>query len=371
MPMAFDQPAAGAASPGAGATFEQTYATGETCGLVIENPRGRIRVTGWDRPEVYVRATKLPDSSLARYNATRIEAQQQGNSVYLRTVLDPTGQFSDRGSFQEVAAELVRAVAELMRNQNKPAPVEYEVRVPVQASLSLQSVSGDVVVEEVQGQVRAHTVSGNCAASRAQGDVELRTVSGELDGRDLSGRLDAESVSGDVTIEGQFDAVRAKSVSGSLDLAGPLAPSGSYDFHSVSGNVTLRVPPETGATIDVRGVSADVFSQLPCEVRHQVRRPGHVEWHGCLNGDGATIRYRTVSGHLRLLPLEAAAAATPATVTTAAIADPPAAPANPGEPDPAPVTTADADAEQLGILHALERGEISVEDALRRLEERR
>jgi hypothetical protein len=266
---------------------------------------------------------------------------------------------------------MIRAMAELIRNHNKPAPVEYEIHVPVQASLSLQGVSGDVVVEGVQGQVRAHTVSGNCAASRAEGDLELRTVSGDLNGRDLSGRLDAESVSGEVSVEGQFDTVRTKTVSGAIDLAGPLASAGSYEFHTVSGGVTLRLPPDTGASISVRGVSADVTCQLPCDVLHQARRPGQVEWQGRLNGDGAAVRYRTVSGHLHIVPL----AGTPvAPAAPAASPLPVASPASPppvlagGADQPAAAATSDDDAEQLQILHALERGELSVEDALRRLE---
>src|SRR5439155_7252511 len=192
----------------------------------VENPRGRIRVTGWDRPEVRVRATKQPDSSWVRFNATRIESRQDGNAVFLRTIVDPSGQFGDQATLQEVAAEMIRAVAELIRNHNQPAAVEYDVQVPFQAMLDLQGVSGDVVVEGVQGSVRAATVSGVGSVVNARGDLGLRTVSGDIDGRDLSGRLDVESVSGNVRVAGQFDTLRAKNVSGVLEVAGPFAQTG-------------------------------------------------------------------------------------------------------------------------------------------------
>jgi hypothetical protein len=366
MPASFDpqrDPAGPTGDTRSDDTFEQTYQTGESCRLQVDNPRGVIRVSAWDRPEVHVRATKLPDSSAARYAATRIEAQQDGATVVLRTVLDPAGPVGEAGTYPVLAAELVRAFADLIRT-NKPAAVDYEVRVPRSADLELHGVSSDVIVEGVRGAVRVATVSGSQSLANVEGSLGLRSVSGNVDGRGLRGPLDAESVSGDVRLDGSFVGARGRSVSGQVYLAGPLAADTGYEFHTVSGDVTLLVPSSTGATVDVHGVSPDVISELPGDVAQSARGPGFRAWRGRLNGGGAAIHFETVSGNLRLLPLDVQPAheapEPPAPAATVAGAAPEQRP----EPD-------DEESSQLTVLKALERGEISVDQALERLGARR
>lgn len=386
------------AGPAAETALNQSFSTGDTCRVIVDNPRGLIRVVGWDRPEVYVRATKLPDSSLARFQATRVTAEQHGNIVHLRTVVEPDGAFSPSGTPQSIAQEVFQAISEFVQ-QRKPAAVEYDVRVPRRAALEFKSVSADVDVQNVTGSIRTNTVSGSIGLEAVNSDVVLHSVSGNLAAQNLNGRLDVNTVSGDINVLGHLDASRVNSVSGSIELAGPLNPSSAYDFHSVSGGVTLRLPADSRVSVAVRGVSADVNGDLPTEVLVDTRRPGSREWKGLLNGGGASVNFQTVSGRVRLLrwtpsagptspsasptwgPPSTASEATTSTSAapqgegkeTTTTADPTPASAPPGFAAPTgfgfnesrpPAQSGD----QLEILRALERGELGVDEALRRLE---
>ena len=198
----------GAEQPGSETNFERSFPTGEHCRLTLENARGRVRITGWDGSEVQVRATKLHDTSgAARFHATRIEAQQQGDRVTVRTVLDWDLLLGERGLWHELAAEGVQALKELLRNNATPAEVVYDVHVPRQADLDVKGISSEIVVEDVQGAVHVGSVSGPCTLARVQGNLALSTVSGALAGQELAGRLEAKSVSGSVKLAGRLDAL--------------------------------------------------------------------------------------------------------------------------------------------------------------------
>src|SRR5579884_1868122 len=195
---------------GAETTVERTFSTGEYCRLVIENPRGRIRVAGWDRPEVVLRVTKLRNGSNApRFAATRIEIRHEGGTVYARTIVGDEIPFHDGGAWSELLAAAVRSLGETIRSALMPVEVDYDVQVPRHADLDLRAITSRVSVENVRGDVHLASVSGSQSLARVEGEVNLSTVSGEIEAHGLAGSLDAKSVSGSVSLDGRLDAVGA------------------------------------------------------------------------------------------------------------------------------------------------------------------
>jgi hypothetical protein len=97
-------------------------------------------------------------------------------------------------------------------------------------------------------------------------------------------------------------------------------------------------------TVSVRGLSSDVHASVP----HRVE--GSTDRRRLIVGDGAaTVNFNSMSGDLSVVSSRQAATEAPK-------------PAMPAGPAAAP--TAD---ERLAILDALEKGEIDVDEALRRL----
>lgn len=236
--------------------------------------------------------------------------------------------------------------------------VELEVRVemPAGAELRLDSVSGDVSVEDLHGAQRYNTVSGDISLSRGGGDIRINAVSGDITQRATAPlAMRVETVSGDVSVVGpMLQGVRANTVSGDLEVEGQLEDRGEYRLETVSGDVTFGLL--GGAVFEVRGIASDVSSDLDhrIEGRQDRRRV-------TIGGGGPTVSFNSMSGDLsinrprrldRMVPQPPAPASAPA---------PRPAPA-PSAPRPAPSAQ-----EQLGILQALERGEIDVEEASRRL----
>lgn len=231
--------------------------------------------------------------------------------------------------------------------------VEFDIVLPHAARVDVNAVSADVDVNGMVGDQSYRTVSGDIVLVRTGGRLNLTTVSG-----------DAE-VSADEPIEADIN-----STSGDLQLSGPLMRA--TKLRTVSGDIEIRGGFEAGAMHGVETVSGDCAIEsatgLTVEVRKGIELGGGPKQR--VVGDGAArLRFRSLSGDLHVMGMGGEKAVKGQRHWA------PAPPVAPGPPEPPmrhlprvgltpPARSAPS---SLEILQALERGEIDVEEAQRRL----
>ena len=194
---------------------------------------------------------------------------------------------------------------------NMRTSVDYTITAPAGTTVYAHSVSGDVKVTNIKGEVRAETVSGDVTATNTPGASLVKTVSGnatvsgvvsgnELRVSSISGdvtvtgakvrSIDADSISGDVHMTSvTCDRATAKSISGDIDFGGGLAKSGHYEFKSQSGNIQVNLVGAPGFELDANSFSGNVRSDLPITLRAGESMGGHgpgKKIHGT-HGDGS------------------------------------------------------------------------------------
>ena len=215
--------------------------------------------------------------------------------------------------------------------------IEFEVTLPRGARVEINAVSSDIAANGLVGEQEYRTVSGDVSLEREGGRVALTTVSGDV--RLLAHELvepRVSTTSGDVEIVApQIRALSLSTVSGDVELRGAFDAGAYHTVATVSGDVEIMA--ESGLTVEVkRGIDLSGNGGRQRVV-----------------GDGAArLRFRSLSGDLKLSgerPQPAGRAMAPA---------PPEVPQAPRPTQPS----------SLEILQALERGEIDVEEAARRLE---
>ena len=81
--------------------------------------------------------------------------------------------------------------------------IDYEISVPVDASIRSRSGSGDLIIEGTHGNLDAQTGSGDVKIARLSGDIHLQTGSGNIRARDVSGTVRGGTGSGDVDVDGE------------------------------------------------------------------------------------------------------------------------------------------------------------------------
>ena len=231
----------------------------------------------------------------------------------------------------------------LMRNTN----VEFDITLPRGARVEVTAVSAEIRANGLVGEQTYKTVSGDVL----------------LDG--VGGRISATSVSGDVRLTGvQLVEPRANTTSGDLEIAAPNLRA--LQLRTVSGDAQVRGAFDTGALHSIESVSGnasiEAMSGRTVEVKKGIDFSGGGNRERVVGDGAARLRFRTLSGDLELSGERARRDAAPAPVRPAQPL-PPVLPATPAAAAGPPLQPS-----SLEILRALERGEIDVEEASRRLE---
>lgn len=255
--------------------FTRSVKVGDGATLDLSHVSGDVRVTGGSGAEIRIEATKRvrhrdADEARRLLETLRVDVTNLNGRVEVRTVYP-------RRSPVRVSRDLLSA------------SVDYVIAVPTGAMVAVKSISGDVTVANVRGEVRAETVSGDVSvtntpnvglAKTVSGDVRatdigsptalvLSTVSGTVFGSGLRVRaLEAGSVSGDVRVSGsQIERFEAKSVSGDIEFDAPLTRGGRYELTSHSGSVRVVISGTTGFDLDADTFSGSVRSDVPITLR--------------------------------------------------------------------------------------------------------
>jgi len=146
----------------------QTFKVGDGAALDLSHLAGDIRVTGGSGSEIRVEATKRvrhrdPEQARRLLAALRVDINNFNGRVEVRTIYPRRGEFGN----------------------NVSASVDYVIAVPVGAAVALKSISGDISVTNVKGEVRAETVSGDVNVTATPNVAIARTISGDVTARDI------------------------------------------------------------------------------------------------------------------------------------------------------------------------------------------
>ncbi len=259
-----------------------------------------------------------------------------------------------------------------LRTRRSP---DLDIDVPRTATISLRTVSGDVDATGIGGASRWASASGDVRVSTSAGPVQVETMSGDATiEASVAIALGARTVSGDLRVHAPcLDGLDASTTSGDVRLEAELAGGTSHRVSSVSGDVEIVTA--SPVRLDAQTIAGDVRGSGPHKAEGGRGRRTLVVGNGSV-----ALSVRTTSGDVRLRVV----GGQPVPKPTAPIAPPPPiAPAVvvTAEPAPRPVTDDDTqawssfepaldrrEAARLDVLRALERGDVDIETASRRLE---
>lgn len=356
------------------ATTERQAVISHTIGpdgtVSIRTVRGSVRVRGTDGDEARVEA---------RY-AYRGDESADPEQDGVLNVSRHAGEL--RVEVDETSAGIGTTLGVILRG-GRPA-VDFDVTMPRTAVLRLAGISADLDVRDLRGSQEVRTVSGDVSMDDVAGRISVQSVSGEVLVRGAFISLDGTTTSGDLSaVAERFESVRARSVSGDLRLSGPLGPAGEHAIESISGD--LELIGSGGMTVRMTAISGSINSELP----HR-REPNGGRRSIVVGNGAATVTFRTMSGDLNVMRAPASRQPEPPISEEDSPMRPPdpprpvapTAPTPPSPPAPPSASSAfgnettpvagtpvpQAAINDLAILQALERGEIDVDEAARRLE---
>ena len=198
---------------------------------------GGIKVEGWNRDEILVRA------KVTAHARTESAAERLAEDVEIHT--DGT---------------IYADVPETRRKEW--TSVSYQLMVPRRSNLSLETFNGGISIESVEG------------------DMEFEALNGGLNLIDLAGDVRGETTNGGVTVE----------------LTGSEWDGDGLDVETTNGGVKIYVPDDYSADLETRTVNGRVEVDFPVMVRGRIDRRISTR----LGDGGQLIRVVTTNGGVKV-----------------------------------------------------------------------
>lgn len=213
----------------------------------VSVPRGELRITGWDEPEVRLQGTLdsetgelifRSEGDLTRIHVVTPDALNHGTASQLTLRVPKRSHLSVEGGSTDIKIHFA------------------------QAGLEVTTASGDIEVQDGSGDITVKSASGDLEVERHLGNANLHTVSGEVDIEELEGDLLVNAASGDIEAEATAAHVELNSASGEIELVNH-GVCEQADIQTVSGDMDLSLNPSADAKLTMTSASGDVTLKLP------------------------------------------------------------------------------------------------------------
>ena len=208
----------------------------------------------------------------------------------------------------------IRIGFNLPEDVKRHVSIAYELTVPADTTLGINTGSGEISVQGVRASAKLHTGSGDIRAQDLGPQSRMETGSGSIHAdsvaapmyastgsgsiqADLTGTgdIDVHTGSGGIRLRGVNGGLRARTGSGELTADGSV--KGPWQLHTGSGSVRLALSSTNGFELNVHTGSGSIHSDLPITVQGTF---GRHELKGTVRGGGPEVEVSTGSGDIEI-----------------------------------------------------------------------
>ena len=263
--------------------LNRSFKIGGSGELLVSNLSGDITITRGSGNEVTFDVTKV----------ARARTVEDAKEMLPLVTVD----FVERGNRIEARVQYPHGREQGLMRHNVNVSVVYTITAPAGTRVSAKSLSGNISVTDIKGELSAVSLSGKVAIASAErlssakstsGDVEIANVNnGDMpfEANSMSGnvivrqvkapRMELGTVSGNVILtDVQVARVEAQSLSGNVEFTSPFAKGGRYDFTSHAGTVRIVVVGGSGFEIDANTFSGTIQSDPSLNLKKEEEETG-------------------------------------------------------------------------------------------------
>lgn len=275
--------------------IDESRALAPDAKVEIDNLKGRIEVRTWNEPRIQIRGTLGKGTE-------GLEVEGTESSLRVRVKYpESSGWFGGWGSGSAQSSELLVTLPPGVSLGVDSVSAEIDIDGVAGRTLSIDSVSGDLVVRSDAADINIDSVSGDLRMQSRSPEVNIDNVSGEIELLgNYGGRIRIDSVSGSVRIDsdGAARTLQVGVVSGDISVRTALQPGARLEAESLSGDLEVAVPANTSARVTASSFTGSIRSSHGT-VQTSEHGPGS-SLDTTLGGGDARIELETFSGDLRL-----------------------------------------------------------------------
>lgn len=209
--------------------------------LEVRVDGGNVTVKGWEKEEVFVRASSLSEEQLKN-----VTMSQGGGKVLV--------EFKSKSRDVE-DMEFEISVPSSFSTEIRTAGGDMTFTGPLSGELRGSSAGGAITLDNLGGNVRMETAGGEIRAGDIAGDLTVRTAGGSIDVKNVTGTAEVSTAGGEISVASVGKSLRASTAGGDMTIgkvSGDVQAStagGSIQVREGHGNVSLST---AGGNIDVR-----------------------------------------------------------------------------------------------------------------------
>ncbi|MFQ5511412.1 MAG: DUF4097 domain-containing protein [Candidatus Krumholzibacteriia bacterium] len=216
---------------------EITLAADRAVIAVDGEPNGGIKVRGWDKDEILLRAR------VRVWRGSREAAREVAGEIEIVT----RKRIFAKGPKQ---------------HRRRGWSVSYELMVPKKSNLSLETLNGGISIDDVQGEIDFDATNGGVRLTGLSGDVRGRTTNGGLH----------------------------------IELGGSHWEGEGLDVSTTNGGVNLYLPKGYSAELVAGTTNGGIHVDFPITVQGRIGKKLRAN----LGKGGATVRAMTTNGGVRI-----------------------------------------------------------------------
>ena len=189
-------------SIGVGKDKTQRFPVGKDGSLIMELDVGEIRISGWDKNEVLVKATGIDEDDFEY-----LTMSQSGQAVTVE--FEPRNGHSDRARFTV-------NVPAFFDVDVTTAGGQITIDAPLNGSISGTTAGGEIRIGDIGGEITMVTAGGEIEAGKITGDIDLTTAGGNVKTDNVSGSAEISTAGGNITTGDVGGALRARTAGGNI-----------------------------------------------------------------------------------------------------------------------------------------------------------
>jgi DUF4097 and DUF4098 domain-containing protein YvlB len=183
--------------------------------------------------------------------------------------------------------------------------VDYEVSLPQDANVSVDSGTGQIRVENMQGNVTVEADDSNVDITGVtNGSVQIQTVNGKVNLSNLKqSRVLVTSTGGNVQLTSvSGPKVSVKTTSGNIFFVGDFDGGGTYILMNHSGDIDVQLPSNASVDLSARSVKGAVENDFPFQksLHPSFQVSEGRAFAGTSNSGASSVELRSFSGKIRV-----------------------------------------------------------------------
>ncbi|XQF89586.1 DUF4097 family beta strand repeat-containing protein [Pseudoalteromonas espejiana] len=277
--------------------------------IFIENQRGDVNITGWDKNEFKV-SGELDDK------AQGFELKTTGDKTefivkmprHLGWGSNGDGSnltvFMPQSSSLEFAGVNVSVVAKTLKNGAEIDVVNGEITVDdITGNIKLTTVNGDVNAENLNGNIQFETVNGEINDRQSTGELRFSAVNGDIKSNSTASDIRLENVNGDIDFTlSSIKSLRINTVNGEAEIhISELLKGADVRYESVSGDADFYFPQSVSAKFEIKAhANGKIINKVTRDKASKAKYGPSSDLEFSANGGNANVEMDTISGRIEV-----------------------------------------------------------------------